>query len=137
MERHNGTTGRKAQRAQGQCLQVNRVLPSLNLYRSVEKKLIPSVAFSPDGKSLVSGSLDRTLRVWDLSGTKRAVESQMPGSKENVEKGLGTCQSTLNGHKVCQSSIRSSNQHPNHVYIPHHVSLRFLNTSTLFNSLIF
>jgi WD40 repeat protein len=62
-----------------------------------------SVAFSPDGKSLVSGSLDRTLRVWDLSATKRAVESSMPGSKEGVEKGLGTCQSTLNGHKVCRS----------------------------------
>jgi glucose repression regulatory protein TUP1 len=64
------------------------------------KDSVYSVAFSPDGKSLVSGSLDRTLRVWDLTGTKRAVESQMPGSKENVEKGLGTCQSTLNGHKV-------------------------------------
>jgi WD40 repeat protein len=67
-----------------------------------------SVAFSPDGKSLVSGSLDRTLRVWDLSATKRAVESSMPGSKEGVEKGLGTCQSTLNGHKVCPPSTFSS-----------------------------
>jgi WD40 repeat protein len=66
-----------------------------------------SVAFSPDGKSLVSGSLDRTLRVWDLSATKRAVESSMPGSKEGVEKGLGTCQSTLNGHKVCPPSSLS------------------------------
>lgn len=55
------------------------------------------VAFSPDGKCLVSGSLDRTLRVWDLTGTKRAVEV---GGKESIEKGLGTCQSTLNGHKV-------------------------------------
>ena len=69
-----------------------------------EQQLMNSVAFSPDGKSLVSGSLDRTLRVWDLSATKRAVESSMPGSKEGVEKGLGTCQSTLNGHKVCSPS---------------------------------
>lgn len=57
------------------------------------------MAFSPDGKSLVSGSLDRTLRVWDLSQTKRAAESVSSGSKD-VEKGLGTCHSTLNGHKV-------------------------------------
>lgn len=64
------------------------------------KDSVYSVAFSPDGKCLVSGSLDRTLRVWDLSQTKRALDSLPPGSKEPVEKGLGTCASTLNGHKV-------------------------------------
>jgi len=74
---------------------------SRHLFDPYNQQLMNSVAFSPDGKSLVSGSLDRTLRVWDLSATKRAVESSMPGSKEGVEKGLGTCQSTLNGHKVC------------------------------------
>lgn len=72
------------------------------------KDSVYSVAFSPDGKSLVSGSLDRTLRVWDLSATKRAVESSMPGSKEGVEKGLGTCQSTLNGHKDYVLSVAIS-----------------------------
>jgi WD40 repeat protein len=83
------------------------------------------VAFSPDGKSLVSGSLDRTLRVWDLSATKRAVESSMPGSKEGVEKGLGTCQSTLNGHKVCPASLLPT---PRLNYIP--LSHRIINRSS-------
>jgi glucose repression regulatory protein TUP1 len=71
------------------------------------KDSVYSVAFSPDGKSLVSGSLDRTLRVWDLTQTKRAVEHPPAGSKE-VEKGLGTCASTLNGHKDYVLSVAIS-----------------------------
>ncbi|RXK38139.1 glucose repression regulatory protein TUP1 [Tremella mesenterica] len=72
------------------------------------KDSVYSVAFSPDGKLLVSGSLDRTLRVWDLSQTKRAVENAGPGNKEMVEKGLGTCQATLNGHKDYVLSVAIS-----------------------------
>ena len=29
-------------------------------------KLITSVAFSPDGKKIVSGSMDQTMKVWDF-----------------------------------------------------------------------
>ncbi|WWC93597.1 hypothetical protein V866_000432 [Kwoniella sp. B9012] len=71
------------------------------------KDSVYSVAFSPDGKCLVSGSLDRTLRIWDLTGTKREAETLPPGSKD-IQKNLGTCQSTLNGHKDYVLSVAIS-----------------------------
>ena len=33
--------------------------------QSAHRNVVASVAFSPDGKSIVSGSYDRTLKVWD------------------------------------------------------------------------
>ena len=44
-----------------------------------------SVAFSPDGLSIVSGSLDQTLRIWDLSPQTLSVLSAPPSSGENPE----------------------------------------------------
>ncbi|WWD18901.1 hypothetical protein CI109_103357 [Kwoniella shandongensis] len=85
----NVTTGQQVERLKG------------------HKDSVYSVAFSPDGKCLVSGSLDRTLRIWDLGATKREVESLPPGSKD-VQKNLGTCQSTLNGHKDYVLSVAIS-----------------------------
>ena len=33
--------------------------------QSAHSKAVHSVAFSPDGKTIVSGSYDKTLKVWD------------------------------------------------------------------------
>lgn len=43
-----------------------------------------SVAFSPDAKSLASGSLDKTLKLWDICNPRAR----------------SRCRSTFNGHKV-------------------------------------
>ncbi len=71
-----------------------------------------SVAFTPDGRGLVSGSLDKTLKYWDVSGLgaagrregpqggpKRRVARRVPSTRKEGEK---TSQCTMNftGHKV-------------------------------------
>ena len=33
--------------------------------QSAHNKLVTSVAFSPDGATIVSGSWDKTIKVWD------------------------------------------------------------------------
>ncbi|BAZ15918.1 serine/threonine protein kinase with WD-40 repeats [Calothrix sp. NIES-4071] len=43
---------------------------------------VTSIAFTSDGKTLVSGSLDETIQVWNLP--KRALVRSLPGNKEGV-----------------------------------------------------
>jgi WD40 repeat protein len=44
---------------------------------------VNSVAFSPDGKRIVSGSFDRTLRLWD-AGTGQPIGAPLTGHTSNV-----------------------------------------------------
>ena len=78
-----------------------------------------SVAFTPDGKGLVSGSLDKTLKFWDLSGlsvsnTKRSAGSTMGpwtlGQSAVVEDEEKSSPCTMNftGHKVRLTFLFSS-----------------------------
>jgi len=52
------------------------------------KDSVYSVAFSPDGMKLVSGSLDKTIKMWDLAGPP-----VRPGTRS------GRCIKTFEGHK--------------------------------------
>lgn len=56
------------------------------------KDSVYSVAFSPDGRNLVSGSLDKTIKMWELSAPRGIPSSAPP-------KG-GRCIKTFEGHRV-------------------------------------
>jgi len=45
---------------------------------NVHSHYVMSVAFSPDGTKIVSGSVDKTIKVWD-SGAPRASKSPLLG----------------------------------------------------------
>lgn len=63
------------------------------------KDSVYSVAFAPNGKDLVSGSLDKTIKMWELS----AARGLMSGAGTN----RGKCVKTFEGHKVCYYGILS------------------------------
>ena len=46
--------------------------------------LVSSVAFSPDGRSLISGSHDHTVKVWDVTQL-----DTLPGLDDEQRTGLG------------------------------------------------
>ena len=45
---------------------------------NAHSEVVNSVAFSPDGTKIVSGSEDKTIKVWD-SGAPRALKSLLLG----------------------------------------------------------
>ena len=72
-----------------------------------------SVAFTPDERGLVSGSLDKTLKYWDVSRLVNGPGGRpnSPGASKrdsmNGKKDVGTregnsaCTMNFTGHKVC------------------------------------
>lgn len=58
------------------------------------KDSVYSVAFMPDGRTLISGSLDKTLKLWQL-GTHEG-----RGYGIERDRSRGPCKMTFNGHKV-------------------------------------
>ena len=58
------------------------------MYILLVGRAVYSVCFSPDGKQLVSGSLDETVRLWDVE--------------------TGACVRTLEGHRYTVRSVSFS-----------------------------
>lgn len=56
------------------------------------KDSVYSVAFAPNGKDLVSGSLDKTIKMWELSAAR--------GLMSGAGTSRGKCVQTFEGHKV-------------------------------------
>ncbi len=46
---------------------------------NAHSKFVMSVAFSPDGTKIVSGSLDKTIKVWDSAGAPLTSKSPLLG----------------------------------------------------------
>jgi len=64
------------------------------------KNHVRSVVFTPDGRGLVSGSYDKTLKYWDVSRLANAGASKgVVGKGVSIRESNGACTMDLIGHK--------------------------------------
>ena len=69
------------------------------------KDSVYSVAFTPDGQGLISGSLDKTLKYWDVRSVGMGPP---PNGKKPVDKDL--CTMNFTGHKDYVLSVAVSHE---------------------------
>ena len=69
------------------------------------KDSVYSVAFTPDGQGLISGSLDKTLKYWDVRSVGMGPP---PNRKKPVDKDL--CTMNFTGHKDYVLSVAVSHE---------------------------
>ena len=55
--------------------------------QSAHRQAISSVAFSPDGKTILSGSFDTTLKVWDVANPRPYNESEWEEFEKTLNPG--------------------------------------------------
>jgi glucose repression regulatory protein TUP1 len=67
------------------------------------KDSVYSVAFSPTGLELLSGSLDKTIKLWELSAPRSG-----PGMMHSGTPRAGSCKTTFVGHKDFVLSVALS-----------------------------
>lgn len=67
-------------------------------------KSVRSVAFSPDGKTLVSSSTDRTVRLWNLSNDTQ--QATLTGHKDEVRSVAFSLDGSLIASGSCDETIR-------------------------------
>lgn len=63
-------------------LEVNRITDRVKERWEYRRDRVSSIAFSPDGKTIASGSYDKTVRVWDV--TTGEVMAKIQGHSERV-----------------------------------------------------
>ena len=72
--------------------------------QSAHSDLVRSVAFSPDGKTIVSGSDDKTIKVWDAGAS--ALTPTNPSPNLSAPSACGSFPGAQGGERECAQRLR-------------------------------